>query len=70
MRIRNGFVSNSSSCSFIFLLPKHTEFLSNTKIFKEHFGLKSMYDHEVEELSHEDRAKKMITKNCFMFNNR
>lgn len=50
MRLRNGFVSNSSSCSFIFVLPKHRELLSTKSTFEEYFGLKSIYDHEIEDL--------------------
>lgn len=50
MKLRNGFVSNSSSCSFILVLPEDKEILSKKRAFSSYFGLDSMFEEETEKL--------------------
>lgn len=50
MRIRGGFVSNSSSCSFILVLPENKADLDRKSFFIDWFGLKNLTDHEVKRI--------------------
>lgn len=50
MKTRTGFVSNSSSCSFILILPEDEKVLTQKRAFMEYFGIKNMTQEESEKL--------------------
>ena len=50
MKQREGFVSNSSSCSFILVLPEDRKVLEHKRQFWDWFGLKEITSDEAESL--------------------
>lgn len=48
MKVRNGFVSNSSSCSFMLVLPENRSILEGKRSFWEWFGLENTTQEEKE----------------------
>lgn len=50
MKQREGFVSNSSSCSFILVLPEDRKVLEYKRQFRDWFGLKEITSDEAESL--------------------
>ena len=50
MKQREGFVSNSSSCSFILVLPEDRKVLEYKRQFWDWFGLKEITSDEAESL--------------------
>lgn len=47
MKERLGFVSNSSSCSFILVLPENREILDKDSTFRDWFKLESVFPEEI-----------------------
>lgn len=50
MRVRNGFVSNSSSCSFMLVMPEDKNIIEGKRSFWDWFGLENTTLEEKEEI--------------------